>query len=65
MAQTPTAELIGYKLGVTDTLDWIEQQRAQGWSYGRIAAEVYRATGTYVTAQTIRTWLIEAERAAS
>lgn len=64
MAQTPTAELIGIKLGVADLDSWIAERRADGWSFGRIAAEVYSKTGTYVSGQTLRNWA-EPERAAS
>lgn len=60
--QTPTAELIGIKLGA-GTSEWITARRTDGWSFGRIAAEIYARTGVYVTAQTIKTW--SAERAAS
>jgi hypothetical protein len=55
MAQTPTAELIGIKLGV-DLPSWVEGRRSDGWSYARMAAEVYRETGIYVTAESLRRW---------
>lgn len=62
--QTPTAELIGMRLG-TDAAAWIADRRSKSWSFGRIAAEIYSLTGTYVTAQTIKTWTDKHERAAS
>jgi hypothetical protein len=57
--QTPTAELIGIKLG-TDLPQWIAARQADGWSYNRCAAEVYRETGIYVTAESLRRWVKDA-----
>jgi hypothetical protein len=63
MAQTPTAELIGIKLGV-DLPAWIEGRRADGWSFARMAAEVYRETDIYVTSESLRRWTRPGRRSA-
>ena len=33
--------------------------------FGRLAAEIYAQSGVYVTAQSIRSWVLAADRAAS
>lgn len=61
MAQTPTptAQLVGLRLG-SDVVDWIKARQSEGWSFARCAAEVYRETGIYVTAESLRRWTRDA-----
>lgn len=61
---TPTAELVALKMDV-DLPAWIEERRQKGWSFGRLAAEIYAQSGVYVTAQSIRSWVLAADLAAS
>lgn len=61
--QTPTAELLGIALE-QPVHEWIAARSAEGWSYGRMAAEVYAKTGRYVTAQTLKNWASPTEPAA-
>lgn len=61
---TPTAELVALKMDV-DISVWIDEHRKQGWSFGRLAAEIYARSEVYVTAQTVRSWVLAADKAAS
>lgn len=54
---TPTAELVALKMDV-DLPSWIEEHRLEGWSFGRLAAEIYARSDVYVTAQTVRSWVL-------
>jgi hypothetical protein len=55
MAKTPTAELLEIHLE-QPVEEWIAARAAEGWSFGRMAAEVYAKTGRYVSAQTLKNW---------
>jgi hypothetical protein len=61
---TPTYELVAVKLGM-DPLTFIKEKRAGAtpMPFARIADEIERLTGVYVTDELPRRWLKAAEEA--
>ena len=61
---TPTAELVALKMDV-DLPAWIEERRQKFFFNDPATTEIYTQSGVYVTAQSIRSWVLAADRAAS